>query len=33
VKTGKALCAPAEHDLDIYETRVDGGDLLVKLPG
>jgi nitrite reductase/ring-hydroxylating ferredoxin subunit len=33
VKTGKALCAPAEHDLDIFETRIDGGDLLVKMPG
>ena len=33
VKTGKALCAPAEHDLEVFETRIDGGDFLIKLPG
>jgi nitrite reductase/ring-hydroxylating ferredoxin subunit len=33
IKTGKALCAPAEHDLEVFETRVDGSDLLIKLPG
>ena len=32
VRTGKALCAPAETDLDVYELRVEGGDLLMKLP-
>jgi nitrite reductase/ring-hydroxylating ferredoxin subunit len=33
VRTGKALCAPAETDLDVYELRVEGGDLLIKVPG
>ena len=33
VRTGKALCAPAEQDLDVFETRVEGDDLLLKMPG
>ena len=33
VRTGKGLCAPIDKDLDVFETRVDGADLLVKLPG
>jgi nitrite reductase/ring-hydroxylating ferredoxin subunit len=33
VKTGKALCAPAEQDLDVFEIRAEGSDLLIKLPG
>ncbi len=33
VRTGKAMCAPAEKDLAVYELRVEGADLLVKLPG
>ena len=33
VRSGKALCAPAEQDIDVFETRVEGADLLVKLPG
>ena len=32
VRSGKALCAPAEQDLDVFETRVEGADLLVRLP-
>ncbi len=32
VRTGKALCAPAEKDLAVYELKVEGDDLLVKLP-
>lgn len=31
VKTGKALCAPAEKDLVVFEIKVEGGDLLVKV--
>ena len=31
VKTGRALCAPAEKDLDVFEIKVDGSDLLVKV--
>ena len=31
VKSDKALCAPAETDLDVFEIKVDGGDLLVKV--
>ena len=32
VRTGKALCAPAEQDLDVFELKVEGNDLLVKVP-
>jgi 3-phenylpropionate/trans-cinnamate dioxygenase ferredoxin component len=32
VRTGKALCAPAETDLQVFELKVEGGDLLVKVP-
>jgi 3-phenylpropionate/trans-cinnamate dioxygenase ferredoxin subunit len=32
VKTGKALCAPAEHNIDVFELRVEGGDLMMKAP-
>ncbi len=31
VKTGKALCAPAEKDLVVFEIKIEGGDLLVKV--
>jgi len=33
IRTGKALCAPAEEDLKVFEIRVEGGDLLIKSPG
>jgi nitrite reductase/ring-hydroxylating ferredoxin subunit len=33
VRTGKALCAPAETDLQVYELKVNGNDLLVRVPG
>lgn len=33
VRTGKALCAPADVDLPVYELKAEGEDLLVKLPG
>jgi nitrite reductase/ring-hydroxylating ferredoxin subunit len=33
VRTGKPLCPPVEKDLPVYELRVEGGDLLVKVPG
>ncbi len=33
VRTGKALCAPAEKALPVYELRIEGEDVLVKLPG
>jgi nitrite reductase/ring-hydroxylating ferredoxin subunit len=33
VRTGKALCAPADVDLAVFEVKVEGDDLLVKLPG
>ncbi len=32
VRTGKALCAPADTDLQVFELKVDGEDLLIKLP-
>ena len=31
VKTGKALCAPAEANLQVFEVKVEGGDLLLKV--
>jgi 3-phenylpropionate/trans-cinnamate dioxygenase ferredoxin subunit len=33
VRTGKALCAPAETNLQIYEVKAEGDDLLLKLTG
>src|SRR5271157_2781464 len=33
VRTGRALCAPAEEDLRVFELKLEGNDLLVKLPG
>ena len=33
VRTGKVLCAPADKDIPVFEVRVEGADLLVKLPG
>jgi 3-phenylpropionate/trans-cinnamate dioxygenase ferredoxin subunit len=33
VRTGKALCAPADTDIAVFELKVEGDDLLVKLPG
>jgi nitrite reductase/ring-hydroxylating ferredoxin subunit len=30
VRTGKALCAPAETNLAVFEVKVEGADLLVK---
>ena len=31
ITTGKALCAPAEGDVAVYEARVEGERVLVKL--
>ncbi len=33
IRTGKALCAPAEENLAVYEVKREGDDLLVNLPG
>ncbi len=33
VRTGKALCAPAETDLKVFEVKTEGADLLLKVPG
>ena len=32
VRTGKAMCAPVDRDLEMFEVKVEGADLLVKLP-
>ncbi len=32
VRTGKGLCAPIDRDLDVFEVRVTGDDVEVKLP-
>jgi nitrite reductase/ring-hydroxylating ferredoxin subunit len=31
VRTGKALCAPAEVDLEVFEVRLEGDDILIKV--
>jgi nitrite reductase/ring-hydroxylating ferredoxin subunit len=31
VRTGKALCAPAETGLAVFEVKAEGGDLMVKV--
>jgi 3-phenylpropionate/trans-cinnamate dioxygenase ferredoxin subunit len=31
VKTGKALGAPVTRDIDVYQVKLDGDDVLVKL--
>ena len=33
IKTGKALSAPAEEDLEVYGVKVEGDDILVNAPG
>jgi 3-phenylpropionate/trans-cinnamate dioxygenase ferredoxin subunit len=33
IRTGKALCAPAEESLPVYEVKAEGSDLLLKVPG
>ena len=32
VRTGKATAAPCEVDLQVFEVKVDGADLLLKVP-
>ena len=32
VRTGEVLCEPADRDLEVFQTRVEGSDLLIKLP-
>ena len=32
VRTGKAMCAPVETDLPVFEVKRDGDHLLVNLP-
>jgi nitrite reductase/ring-hydroxylating ferredoxin subunit len=33
IRTGKALCAPLEHDLPVYPVRIVGADVLVGTGG
>lgn len=33
IRTGAALCAPADAAIDVFELKVEGDDLLIKLPG
>ncbi|HET6240007.1 MAG TPA: non-heme iron oxygenase ferredoxin subunit [Acetobacteraceae bacterium] len=33
VRTGKATAAPCEVALEVFEVKVEGADLLVKVPG
>lgn len=32
VRTGKALSAPADEDIPVYQVKVEGSDLLVQVP-
>lgn len=32
IKTGKAMCAPADQDLDTYKVRITGEDVELLLP-
>ncbi len=32
IKTGKALGAPVNKDIDVYPVKLEGDDILVKLP-
>jgi 3-phenylpropionate/trans-cinnamate dioxygenase ferredoxin component len=31
IRSGKALCAPADVDLAVFEVKADGDDLLIKV--
>ena len=33
VRTGKGLCPPIEEDLQTFRVKVEGGEILVDLPG
>ncbi|MHA1536854.1 MAG: nitrite reductase small subunit NirD [Alphaproteobacteria bacterium] len=33
IATGKCLAEPAEDDLATYEVKLEGGDILVRVPG
>jgi len=33
VRTGKATSAPCELPIDVFEVKVEGADLLLKVPG
>jgi phenylpropionate dioxygenase-like ring-hydroxylating dioxygenase large terminal subunit len=33
IRTGRALCAPATEDLEVYPVKVDGADILIDLDG
>ena len=33
VRTGKALCAPADTDLAVFEVKIEGDDVLIRQPG
>ncbi len=33
IRTGKALSAPADVDLTVFEVKVEGTDILVNIPG
>lgn len=33
IRTGKALSAPADLDLAVFEVKIEGDDVLVNIPG
>lgn len=32
-RTGKALSAPADEDLAVYQVKIEGDDIMVNIPG
>ena len=32
IRTGRALCAPAEKDIAVFEVKQEGADLMLRLP-
>jgi len=33
IRTGKAMCAPVDRNLEMFEIKLEGDSLLIKLPG
>ncbi len=33
IRTGKAMCAPVDRNLEMFEVKLEGDALMVKLPG
>ena len=33
IRTGKALSAPADVDIDVFPVKIEGDDIMISLPG